>query len=1633
MKIQGYGEMVLQCKEHVQCALEMQEFFQQEQAQIQRMLDVQEERIHFNKKERAKKEKDEQKDCDQMFTNSQTNLKTLKTLSPHKHLTSSSGITTALPSIHSNNTKMKNSPSGTVQSPKAKEEATVRSSPVTSPLCSSQLDTKLSNQAKLGSNSQSQASPCDSMIVSGNHGSKASQGSGGNLGLKNGQGLGTNSVIKGKGKRERSTSADSFEQSDAGTPNNESEHKDGGSRSQRLCVTERGQPDSGAEWCSGTESKEEEQSLFSESSKDCNSAESVKPQEQLAALSFPSSNPDACRSSTLSHHSVGDQNLMPESSTTQKTPSKVVYVFSTDMANKAAEAVLKGEAESILVFHMQNISNTRTEKDSPLRNSLQNNQVPVHQIASLSHQQSSIPQKQEQNIQQTSRLPQNQSQQGAGSKHVDSHGTVGQDNEGMDNKVYPDASPQSSVPLPVEDACRNSASSDQTSTTVTQNAYTTTNSAEAESKSESKEATPLTPAHRTLNMGENPEGLSQEQLEHRERSLQTLRDIQRMLFPESENSGGPSSCPMQNTGGHKAPSKKPEGPLKAMILQSQSIGKSPSSWSEVQPFGVLGHRDVLFQPAEIRPPQNVINSQLGQEHMDHMTPEQLAWLKLQQEFYEEKRRKQEQAVQHRTVQDIIMHQHDPRSIIRGSPPPYQINPGEGWVPGESESFEGANPPNSIHHQSRAHHSGICGNQLQRMPSFTGMLNPDVGTTGGPNPVPRLGLPGVNWPDDMPKMPENRNFPHGPGLFCGIGRGERFPNPQNMQEDLFHHRIAEKQLRMSPGMRMDNVQSGMEMNRLFQSQRHLDPANGNIFPRLPGDGIPSPNRLEFFDPKGMPLQSGPGRLLEVAMIPSSMNMNMNVNMNLKVSMSSNTQTVLQKQGPGAEVPHNASPEDGMKMRQSNNREMLADQQKMLPSQFTNQPQEFMGSRPFSGVPQGPGTIRSGNTNDQFVNEHLANMGSNARLSHMPSLPPNLSTNPTTLNAILPVQQSLGHKSSDLNVSGQANSPGVNSLRSPTIQQVQSPVVVSPSTNLKSPQAPSQLDGILPGQAAAASIKSTPIIQSAVTSPVHLKSPSLPAPSPGRTSSPKSRLQSPGIQQNNKASISLTSSALIGTMESAPRARDLEMRPDQRDGVEAALCVRTNENVERKSEELKEYKGIPVSGQSDSMNLSGSLPSHTPYSVPPESCLSQNPLSIMMSRMSKFAMPSSTPLYHDAIKAVASSDDDSPPARSPNLQSINHVPGVSHLNQARLSAPHSAGQMPSLSPMGMSVLGGHPLTHHLTSQMSSPNPIGPNIASHGLMGPSMIFHGPMMPHTTQDPSITNQQMLHQGFMGFSQGQQVFQSVQSPTHQISFPSNDPGAPGCFPPGIAFSIEGRLLGRPNTRPSPDQNLCKSVPPGVSDSFTAMGNNMPSIYNDPELQDVIRTSASGIPEFDLSRIIPSEKPSQTLQYFPRDDVQGHKQLQVPSPGFSHMQGLMGEPNPGRIGLPIPNVGGPNVVGVQGMAMGNAASIPGHNPMRLPGFMHQGMVGPQHRIMSPPQGGMYSQVNNPNAIMIHGKERVPESMYSHPGTVGSPQHNMMMSLQGMVAPQQNMMIPTQMRPRGIAADVGMDFNQGPCNLGNMMF
>ncbi|XP_010884336.3 LOW QUALITY PROTEIN: B-cell CLL/lymphoma 9 protein [Esox lucius] len=1559
------------------------------------MLEVQEERAtagNFSRKERARKEREEAgPDIGRANNSNPSSLapntapvgtgprnpraKARPSASPHQHLNPPS-VSLGSPSMHSSNPKVRNSPSANTQSsPKQKQEAMVRSPPVMSPSSAAQMDSKLPNQGKPGgASSQSQPSPCDPKTL-------GPKGPVGSLGLKNGQGLNAGNGAKGKMKRERSTSVESFEQRDTGTPNHDAEQKELGSRAKRLCVAERRQPYSGADWCSGGESDEEDPGFFN-----CNSTE-MKPMDVNNTLS----------SAISTHNAIGGQSTELGGSC-PKPGSKVVYVFTTEMANKAADAVFTGHSDNIIAFHMNNISNSKGSKAHlPVNNQMGpprgDSKQPQQQSSHLS----------EQNHQQASKAPLSGQQQPASAAQPQGAkpGSLPQDgisSGGMDSK---NGSPLDGTP---HDPNSNPGGTPghQTPSGASQPGFTSLDIPKgAEAKLTAQQQQQL--AHELMSsMGDNPEGLSQEQLEHRERSLQTLRDIQRMLFPDDKefslkdmaamgqgNLGGP---PGLNAGMTETGPKKTgeQGPLQAMMAQSQSLGKPGGPGGprpDGPPFGPGGPRDMAgrFSPDELGPPPPgpPMNSHGGPggDHGDHagMNPEQMAWLKLQQEFYEEKKRKQEQ-MQHRgPISEMMMHQQGPRGpMMRGPPPPYQINSaGEMWGPGGPEHY-----PEQINMGPR----GPMHPHMQRMPGGfpPGMINPDM--EGGPNP--RGSRPGMNWPDDMgPNMGDGRGFPPGQGPFGGPGgRVERFPNPQAVQEAMFQQGMGgEKQgMGLPPGMIM-------EMNRMMGGNGPRGPMDGPgngpngggmMFPRMPGDvGPMSPSsRMEFV--KGLGREMGP----EFSMGPGNMNMGPNPQM-------------MQAKMRG-EPPMNMSPEEIMKMRGGPMPENMGPQKMMHGPPFPDQgphPGDFnMGpNRHFPGMgPHGPGPSNSRGPRGEppfGPDQRGPNHGGNGRLSHMPpNSAPNLNSGPP------PNQRNMGGRKAPQDIqSGQANSPNVNPLKSPTLRQVQSPMLGSPSGNLKSPQTPSQLAGMLQGTTAAAvasSIKSPPMMGSAGASPVHMKSPSLPAPSPGWTSSPKPPMQSPGIPQNNKQP---PLGSMMGNVEQGGN------------GPPTAP------------------PSSSASSQPGSMNVPPSLPSGSPYALPPEPTLSQNPLSIMMSRMSKFAMPSSTPLYHDAIKTVASSDDDSPPARSPNLPSMNNMSGmvVNHLpGHNRMMAPSSQGPMAALSPMGMNSMGSQPLSHGMPNQMPSPNPMGG--PHQGPMGPGMIGpHGMMMPGG-QDPGMGNPQMMPQGRMSFPHRGHGFPPGQSPPQHMPFPHNGPGPQGGFPHGMGFQGDGGPMGRMgNMGPGGDPGgMCKPNAPGGGQDFNMFNN-------DNDLHEVMRTGATGMPEFDLSRIIPSEKPSQTLSYFPRGDGPGGKPSHPSGPqGFPQMQGMMGEGNP-RMGMSMQGMGGPpgpgHLGGPQDMPMGN----PGHNPMRQPhpGFMPQGMMGPQHRMMS--SGQQPGMMGGPG-MMMQGKER-GGPMYNHPGPVGSP--NMMMSLHGMGGPQQTMAMPPQMRPRGMAGDMGMGFNPGPGNPGNLMF
>ncbi|KAF2977034.1 hypothetical protein EK904_013101 [Melospiza melodia maxima] len=136
-------------------------------------------------------------------------------------------------------------------------------------------DNKLPSHGKAGSSSAlaqhhnvSQAPTCNlgsKGVGAGSHGSKATQISPGNSGLKNSQNTVPNfSSLKGKVKRERSISVDSGEQREASTPSQDTESKgEVAPRSKRRCVLERKQPYSGDEWCSGPDSEEDDKPISS--------------------------------------------------------------------------------------------------------------------------------------------------------------------------------------------------------------------------------------------------------------------------------------------------------------------------------------------------------------------------------------------------------------------------------------------------------------------------------------------------------------------------------------------------------------------------------------------------------------------------------------------------------------------------------------------------------------------------------------------------------------------------------------------------------------------------------------------------------------------------------------------------------------------------------------------------------------------------------------------------------------------------------------------------------------------------------------------------------------------------------------------------------------------------------------------------------------------------------------------------------------------------------------------------------------------------------------------------------------------------------------------------------------------------
>lgn len=539
---------------------------------------------------------------------------------------------------------------------------------------------------------------------------------------------------------------------------------------------------------------------------------------------------------------------------------------------------------------------------------------------------------------------------------------------------------------------------------------------------------------------------------------------------------------------------------------------------------------------------NMMMQRLGQ---DSLTPEQVAWRKLQEEYYEEKRRKEEQIGLHggRPLQDMMGMG---GMMVRGPPPPYHSKPGDQWPPGMGAQLRGpmdVQDPMQLRGGPPFPGPRFPGNQMQRVPGFGGMQ-------GMPMEVPMNAMqrpvrPGMGWTEDLPPMGGPGNFAQNavpyPG---GQGEAERFMTPR-VREELLRHQLLEKRsmgMQRPLSMAGSAMGQGMEMERMMQAHRQMDPA---IFPgqMAGGEGLAgTPMGMEFGGGRGLlspPMGQSGLREVDPPMGPGNLNMNMNVNMNMNMNL--NVQMTPQQQmlmsqkmrGPGDMMgPQGLSPEEMARVRAQNSSSMMGGPQKMLmPSQFPNQGQQgFSGGQgPYQAMPQD-----MGNTQDMFSPDQSSMpMGSvgTTRLSHMP-LPP--ASNPPGSVHSAPTR-GLGRRPSDLTISiNQMGSPGMGHLKSPTLSQVHSPLVTSPSANLKSPQTPSQMVP-LPSANPPGPLKSPQVLSSSLSvrsptgSPSRLKSPSMAVPSPGWVASPKTAMPSPGVPQNKQPPLNMNSSTTLGNME------------------------------------------------------------------------------------------------------------------------------------------------------------------------------------------------------------------------------------------------------------------------------------------------------------------------------------------------------------------------------------------------------------------------------------------------------------------------------------------------------------------------
>ncbi|XP_037315819.2 B-cell CLL/lymphoma 9-like protein [Pungitius pungitius] len=1456
-------------------------------------------------------------------------------------------------------------------------------------------------------------------VGAGSHGVKTSQFSPGNPGLKAvSQSVSSvGGMQKTKSKRERSVSIDSGDSRNAVPQALETDPKgEGVMRSKRRCVLEKKQPYSGDEWCSGPDTEEDEDKPHTASHRERVLAGPVQGlSDRLSAgpLSEPAGPVMGC---------VAGPGLKTEQP--PQPSQQVVYVFTTSLANSAAEAVMKGQTDSILLFHQQNVSRPKLEQ----AHSSGKPPNPSEKINSSSSPPTGTPKSQCGTPRPSSAgvgCPLQPAGTPSSTGHSDnesSQNRTGHSSEGgiMANPAGPGhGEGAGGMSLPVA--------------TVSPSGSPSILSAHLQGD----------PGQRSGNM----DGLSKEQMEHRERSLQTLRDIERLLLRSGAGGGPVDTGPPTNNASNNSSNlnnnnntdrsailedhgtnssgtcsggsmlstaltsmggmKKYEEPLQSIIAQTQSLAR---------PAHDSPHMDSHHNLPQ-HPHQQLSSPGLDMGHMlgpEGLTPEQMAWRKLQEEYYQEKRRQQEiQPPSHqqhlRMMTDIGM-QGGPM-MMRGPPPPYHSKPGDQqWGPGNMIGGGIGGSTRMLEmHQEGPRGPRFMG-QMQRGPPGGGGF---PGGKGGVLSVEGLGpqrptRPGMIWLDDMPNNIGSGVPFHG----CYPGRPS-----QHLQGDP-EHLLTHEEMFLMEKRQMQGL-TRYELDRLAKQQqgnlcsRIMDNSGGPEFHNLGmGRGPPSTRGDPMDFPVSREIIGSPGggpqmRDLVDSPLGSSLAMNMNPQMNIQQQQQQQQQQMMLSQklrvGPAgrATLGEMFGPGEISRIRASHgggvNKGMI---------QGPEGPFQFPNHGPFSGG-QGDGPFLQQPGPEVFGPDQQVHnqMGGTSRLSHMP------------MTGVLRGVDLGPRHPSDLSINVNPRSsplvPRPHQLKSPSLNREPSPLLASPSApGLKSPSqiASAGHHTTLPAASGAgtpsSSMKSPQImgssnlgLHSPSASPGQLKSPALAVGSPG-WASPKAALPSPGGPTSGKV-VGNGGSSSTETGQSLP----------------------------------------PRSSNSTPISQPGSMNPSMPFTSSPDNHPTQNPLSLIMSQMSKYAMPSSTPLYHNAIKTIATSDDEMLPDR-PLLSgvSIGGNMGNTQTSQILVSqgsiGPHSDLQ----SPMGIVSQGQQHLPHDSSGRvLSSPNQMGMP-----AMNPAMIGGGAPdgMGRCNVSPISHNQ------LAGFPRIQHpplgpMHSPIGGMSHHFS-QSNEDILP---PQQLHLSLLRK--GHPHQRHSHPSDSFSSLPMG----------------DGPDLSEVIRPSHSGIPEFDLSRIIPSDKPSSTLQYFPKSEPHQNphqgpltqqptpqqllKQLSssVPphtsgpssNPHLANLQNMMAEqnlaPHPSHAGtrqnMGIPQ-GGSRGMGPMchpGHMMGRTGMAPQQQQAMMTGNLLHHPSNPYPGMMSSQQHS-HNLMAQQNIMMMQAKQRsmsIPGDPFVSQGALMSPQGPMMAPSH----PQTGMMGPQSLRQRGMSLDSPIGY--GPGGMAHMPF